>query len=56
MRRMITNISLAIKELIKGTMDYSMLVAILGSSTLLAAALLYASTWWFGRESVLFRQ
>lgn len=52
----ITNISLAIKELIKGTMDYSMLVAILGSSTLLAGALLWVSTWWFGREDVLFRQ
>lgn len=52
----ITNISLAIKELIKGTMDYSMLVAILGSSTVLAGALLWASTWWFGREDVLFRQ
>jgi len=52
----IANISLAIKELIKGTMDYSMMVAILGSSTLLAAALLWAATWWFGRESVLFRQ
>ncbi|MEM9462195.1 MAG: ABC transporter permease subunit [Myxococcota bacterium] len=52
----ITNISLAIKELIKGTMDYSMLVAILGSSTVLAAILLWLSSWWFGRESVLFRQ
>lgn len=52
----ITNISLAIKELIKGTMDYSMMVAILGSSTVLAAVLLWLSTWWFGRESVLFRQ
>jgi sodium transport system permease protein len=52
----ITNISLAIKELIKGTMDYSMLVAILGSSTVLAGALLWLSTWWFGREDVLFRQ
>lgn len=52
----ITNISLAIKELIKGTMDLSMLVAILGSSTVLAGALLWASTWWFGREDVLFRQ
>lgn len=52
----IVNISLAIKELIKGTMDYSMMVAILGSSTVLAAALLWASTWWFGREDVLFRQ
>lgn len=52
----ITNISLAIKELIKGTMDHSMLIAILGSSTVLAGALLAASTWWFGREDVLFRQ
>lgn len=52
----ITNISLAIKELIKGTMDLSMLVAILGSTTLLAGALLWAATWWFGREDVLFRQ
>jgi sodium transport system permease protein len=52
----ITNISLAIKELIKGTMDHSMLVVILGSSTVLAGALLWAATWWFGREDVLFRQ
>ncbi|MCH9680064.1 MAG: ABC transporter permease subunit [Deltaproteobacteria bacterium] len=52
----IANISLAIKELIKGTMDYSMLVAILGSSTALAGGLLVLSTWWFSRESVLFRQ
>ncbi len=51
----ITNISLAIKELIKGTMDYSMLVAILGSSTLLAALALWLSTLWFRREDVLFR-
>jgi len=29
---------------------------ILGSSTLLAAALLWLSTWWFSREDVLFRQ
>lgn len=52
----IANISLAIKELLKGTMDYSMLGAILGSSTLLAAALLWLSTWWFSREDVLFRR
>jgi sodium transport system permease protein len=52
----ITNISLAIKELIKGTMDLTMLVAILGSSTVLAGALLWAATWWFGREDVLFRR
>jgi sodium transport system permease protein len=52
----ITNISLAIKELIKGTMDLTMLVAILGSSTVLAGGLLAVATWWFGREQVLFRQ
>jgi sodium transport system permease protein len=52
----LANISLAIKELIKGTMDLSMMVAILGSSTLLAAGMLWAATWWFGREDVLFRQ
>jgi sodium transport system permease protein len=51
----ITNIALAIKELVKGTMDYAMLVAILGSSALLAGALLAFCTWWFRRESVLFR-
>jgi sodium transport system permease protein len=52
----IVNISLAIKELAKGTMDPTLLVAILGSSTLLAAGMLWAATWWFGREDVLFRQ
>ncbi|MEX1365692.1 MAG: ABC transporter permease, partial [Nannocystaceae bacterium] len=52
----IANISLAIKELIKGTMDYSVLVAILGSSTVLAVVLLWLSTLWFRREDVLFRQ
>ena len=52
----ISNISLAVKELIKGTMNYQMLVAILGSSMAIAAALLGFCTWWFRRESVLFRQ
>lgn len=51
----ITNIALAIKELVKGTMSYEMLVAILGSSALLAGLLLGFCTWWFRRESVLFR-
>jgi sodium transport system permease protein len=51
----ITNIALAIKELVKGTMDYAMLVAILGSSALLAGLFLAFCTWWFRRESVLFR-
>ena len=52
----ITNISLAIKELIKGTMDYRMLIAILGSSMIIAGALLIFCTKWFERESVLFRE
>lgn len=51
----ITNIALAIKELVKGTMDYTMMVAILGSSVAIAAGLLGFCTWWFRRESVLFR-
>lgn len=52
----ITNIALAIRELIKGTMDYTMFSTILLSSTLIATALLFFSTKWFQRESVLFRQ
>jgi sodium transport system permease protein len=52
----ITNMALAVKELTKGTMSYPMLGAILGSSMILAGALLAFCTWWFGRESVLFRR
>lgn len=52
----ITNISLAIKELVKGTMNYHMLVAILGSSFIIAGALLVFCTKWFEREAVLFRE
>ena len=52
----ITNISLAIKELIKGTMDYKMLIAILGSSVVIAGAFLLFCTRWFEREAVLFRE
>ena len=51
----VTNISLAMKELLKGTMDYTMLVAILTSSTLIAGGLLFFCAKWFNRESVLFR-
>jgi len=52
----ITNISLAIKELIKGTMNYGMLTAILGSSVVIAGALLFFCSRWFEREAVLFRK
>lgn len=52
----ITNVSLAIKELIKGTMDYTFLVAILGSSTLIAVMAVLFCSIWFNREEVLFRE
>jgi len=51
----LTNVSLAMKELVKGTMDYRMLSVILFSSTLTACALLALCRWWFNREQVLFR-
>ncbi len=51
----LTNVSLAMKELVKGTMDYRMFWAILLSTTLIAGALLAWCRWWFTREEVLFR-
>lgn len=51
----VTNISLVIKELVKGTIDYAMLAVVLGSSAVLAAILMFYCTRWFQRESVLFR-
>lgn len=51
----LTNVSLAMKELVKGTMDYRMFAAILLSTTLIAGALLAWCRWWFTREVVLFR-
>jgi len=51
----ITNISLAMKELVKGTIDYKMLYVILVSTTLIAALLLNFCTRWFNKEKVLFR-
>ena len=51
----LTNVSLAIKELIKGTMDYFQLIAIFGSTVVIAGALLTFSVYWFNKEKVLFR-
>ena len=51
----LTNVALAIKEIFKGTIDYSMLFVILGSTSIVAGALLYLCHWWFQREQVLFR-
>ncbi|MFA3789812.1 ABC transporter permease [Aliiglaciecola sp. SL4] len=51
----LTNVALAIKELIKGTMDYFQLIAIFGSTALIAAGLLAFCVNWFNKEKVLFR-
>lgn len=51
----LTNVALAIKELIKGTMDYVQLISIFGSSVLLAGGLLAFCVYWFNQEKVLFR-
>lgn len=51
----LTNVALAIKELIKGTMDYLQLFAIFGSSVLIAGALIGFCVYWFNQEKVLFR-
>jgi sodium transport system permease protein len=51
----LTNVSLAIMEIIKGTMDYRMFIVILVSTALLAGALLAWCCKFFNREEVLFR-
>jgi sodium transport system permease protein len=51
----ITNVSLAIKEIFKGTIDMSMLGVIFVSTTIIAGLLLALCNWWFQREQVLFR-
>ncbi|WP_100641999.1 ABC transporter permease [Alteromonas facilis] len=51
----LTNVALAIKELIKGTMDYFALIPIFGSTALIAGGLIYFCIFWFNREKVLFR-
>jgi len=51
----LSNVSLAMRELVKGTMDYRLLVPILLSSTASAGLLLAWCRWWFNREQVLFR-
>ncbi|MEP0356524.1 ABC transporter permease [Paraglaciecola sp.] len=51
----ITNVSLAMKELVKGTMDYYQLFAIFGSTVVIAGALFAFCVYWFNKEKVLFR-
>lgn len=52
----VTNVALAVKDLVKGTMETELLVIVFASSMLVGAALLWVSTWWFSRESVVFRR
>lgn len=51
----LTNISLAIKEIIKGTIEMSAFMTVLGSTTFVAAALVVFCVAWCKREAVLFR-
>ncbi|WP_218354598.1 ABC transporter permease [Alteromonas lipotrueiana] len=51
----LTNVALAMKELIKGTMDYFQLIAIFGSTAIIAGLLLGFCVFWFNKEKVLFR-
>ena len=51
----LTNVALAIKELVKGTMDYVQLFAIFGSTAVIAGGLLAFCIYWFKQEKVLFR-
>lgn len=52
----ITNVVLVIEELIKGTLELALLWPVLGSGLLVGAGLLWFTTRWFSRESVLFRR
>ncbi|XOV78670.1 MAG: ABC transporter permease [Aestuariibacter sp.] len=51
----LTNVALAMKELIKGTMDYVALVGIFVSTAAIAGAFLAFCIYWFKKETVLFR-
>lgn len=51
----LTNVALAMKELIKGTMDYVALIGIFISTAAIAGALLAFCIFWFKKEKVLFR-
>ncbi|MFT5313523.1 MAG: sodium transport system permease protein [Paraglaciecola sp.] len=51
----LVNVALAMKELVKGTMDYFQLIAIFASTVIIAGALLGFCIYWFKQEKVLFR-
>lgn len=51
----VSNVSLAIKELLKGTIDYSYLIPIFASTGVFALISILFCVYWFNKESVLFR-
>ncbi|WP_105168351.1 ABC transporter permease [Pseudoalteromonas sp. T1lg23B] len=51
----VTNVALAIKEIVKGTVDYGLLSMIVIASIALAVVLLAFCVHWFSKEEVLFR-
>ncbi|KPZ56300.1 ABC transporter permease [Pseudoalteromonas sp. S3776] len=51
----VTNVALAIKEIVKGTVDYTLVGLIFLATALIAGALLAFCVKWFNREDVLFR-
>lgn len=51
----VTNVALAIKDIIKGTVDYTFVGLIFLATALIAGALLAFCVKWFNREDVLFR-
>ena len=51
----ITNVALAMKDLVKGTVDYGMIMVLLASTVVIAGALLYFTAQFFKKEKVLFR-
>ncbi|MDE3271323.1 ABC transporter permease [Pseudoalteromonas sp. G4] len=51
----ITNVALAIKEILKGTVDYSFVGMIFIATAVLAGLLMTACVHWFKKEEVLFR-
>lgn len=51
----VTNVALAIKEIIKGTVDYTLVGLIFLATVIVAGALLAFCVKWFNKEEVLFR-
>ena len=51
----VTNVALAIKEIVKGTVDYTLIGLIFLATAIIAGILLDFCVKWFNREDVLFR-